>query len=122
MTDKPSTMVGTEQRRAIRKLLHSDALFISQQVTVKSALTLDLSRGGLSLTLPEPLPDGQRCAISFDVPTGRNRQRTLVRGSIVSCIQNSINDYRIGVQFAYADPTSRQLIHAALEHHLQAAV
>ncbi len=122
MADKPSSIVVTEHRRAIRKILHSDALFISQQVTVKSAFTLDLSRGGLSLTLPHPLPDGQRCAISFDVPTGRNRQRTLVRGSIVSCIRNSINAYRIGVQFAYADPTSRQLIDAALEHHLHASV
>lgn len=110
-----------EHRRAIRKTLRSNAIFISLKVASKTAMTLDLSTGGVSLTLSEPLQLGRSCAISFDVPSDCKKQRTLIRGHIVSCIRKSAHAYRIGIRFIHADPTSRALIDAAVDHHLTAA-
>src|SRR5271156_5619593 len=83
MSDQP---VVNEMRKSVRKVLLSHAIFVSQKLRVKSAVTIDISTGGMSLTIPEALEVGKRCAISFDVPGLQSKQRTLIRGTVASCI------------------------------------
>lgn len=119
MSDKPATTtVANDMRKSVRKILLSHAIFVSQKLRVKSAVTIDISTGGLSLTIPEPLDVGQACAISFDVPGQQSKQRTLIRGTVASCVAKD-DGYRIGVHYVQSDPVSKQLIQAAIERHLE---
>ena len=110
-----------DMRKSVRKVLLSHAIFVSQKLRVKSAVTIDISTGGISLTIPEALEVGKACAISFDVPgQQKSRQRTLIRGTIASCIARD-GAYRIGVHYVQSDPVSKELIAAAVESHLEQA-
>lgn len=109
-----------EHRQTIRKKLNSDTIFISLKMTSRAGHTLDLSTGGVSLTLPDALPIGASCALSFGVPAGPKRQRTVIRGTVVSCIRRGAEGYRVGIRFIHADATSRELIETAVDHHLSA--
>lgn len=121
MSDKPAEGTAMDKRRFDRKELLTQAIFVSQHVRLKSAVTIDISTGGLSLTVPEPMKIGQVCAVSFDVPAQDSKQRTLVRGTIASCVGNQVDGYRIGIQHMESDPVSRQLIEAAVDHYLKKA-
>lgn len=111
-----------EKRQAVRKALLGKALFISLKVSTKLTSTIDLSTGGLSLSLPAPLEIGQACAVSFDVPMARLNQRALVTGRVASCIELGANDYRVGIRFVQADPVSRELVNAAVANYLSVTV
>ncbi len=120
MSDKTTTSAAADMRKSIRKVLISHAIFVTQGVRLKSAVTIDISTGGLSLTVPKPPAIGQACAISFDVPGKQSTQRTLISGTVASCVEND-DGYRIGVHYVESDPISRQLIEAAVEHYLKQA-
>jgi hypothetical protein len=119
MSDTPAASSAIDKRRGDRKELLTQAIFVSQHVRLKSAVTIDISTCGLSLTVPEAMKVGRTCAISFDVPTQNSKQRTLIQGTIASCVGNDADGYRIGVQYQESDPVSRQLIEAAVDHYLQ---
>jgi hypothetical protein len=119
MSDQPVvTKVAQDLRKSVRKILLSHAIFVSQKLRLKSAVTIDISTGGLSLTVPEPLEIGQACAISFDVPGQESKERTLIQGTIASCVAKD-DGYRIGVHYVQSDPVSKQLIQDAVDRHLQ---
>jgi hypothetical protein len=107
-----------EKRQSTRKALLSKAIFISLNVTSKFASTIDLSTGGLSITLPAPLAVGQLCAISFDVPLEDVQRRALISGRVTSCVERGEQDYRVGIRFVQADATSKALVRAAVEKYL----
>ena len=120
MSDKPITSTAADLRQSVRKALISHAIFVSQNVRLKSVVTIDISTGGLSLTVPDPLRIGQACAISFDVPGEQNHERTLISGTIASCVAKD-EGYRIGVHYVESDPISKQLIQAAVDSYLDEA-
>jgi len=105
-------------RKSVRKPLPSKAIFISLNVASKAAPTIDLSEGGLSLTLDKPLELDRLCAITFDVPVGALTQRALVSGRVKSCVEQSPQAYRIGIQLVQADVTSLELIKLAVNQYL----
>ena len=107
-----------EQRQSVRRVLLSNAIFIALDVSSQVARTIDLSIGGMSLILPQPLPIGQVCAVTFDVPYDQSKQRALVSGRVASCIPDGNNAYRVGVRFVQADAISKQLIKTAVEQYL----
>lgn len=107
-------------RQSARRTLLGSAIFIALDVSSRLARTIDLSVGGMSLILPQPLPIGRVCAVTFDVPYDKEKQRALVSGRVVSCIPDGNNAYRIGVRFVQADPVSKQLIKTAVEKYLAA--
>jgi hypothetical protein len=117
MSDKPATDVA-DLRKSVRKVLLSQAIFVAQNMRLKSAITIDISTGGLSLTVPSPLQIGQACAISFDVPGKQRKQRTLISGTVASCVAKE-DGYRIGVYYGESDPVSKQLIQAAIDRYLE---
>jgi c-di-GMP-binding flagellar brake protein YcgR len=121
MTDQPAAKDAAEKRRFVRRKLLTQAIFVSRHIRLKSAVTIDISTGGMSLTLPEPIDIGQACVISFDVPAEINKLRSLVKGTIASCVAVEAVGYRVGVQYVESDPVSRQLIEAAVEHYLRKA-
>src|SRR5277367_4732371 len=55
MPDKPAIGAGVDKRRYDRKELLTQAIFVSQHLRLKSAVTIDISTGGLSLIVPEPI-------------------------------------------------------------------
>lgn len=112
----------SEQRKAARKILLGRAVFASPELTVSSALTIDLSTGGLSLILPKALGDQPNCAVSFDVPLEYQPQRVLVSGRVISCEKKAPQSYRVGVQFIHADWDSFEMIRMAIDHNLHAAI
>jgi c-di-GMP-binding flagellar brake protein YcgR len=118
MSDKSVTGIAKDLRKSARKILLSNAIFVSQNIRLKSAITIDISTGGMSLVLPVSLAVGQSCAISFDVPDQHSKQRILINGTIVSCIAKG-EAYRIGVHYIETDPISRQLIQAAIHSYLK---
>ena len=118
MSDQPVVAkVANDMRKSVRKILLSHAIFVSQKLRLKSAVTVDISTGGLSLIVPEPLEIGRACAISFDVPGEASMERTLIQGTIASCVAKE-DGYRIGVHYVQSDPVSKQLIQAAIDRHL----
>lgn len=119
MSDKPVAVSPKDLRKSVRKVLLSQAIFVSENLRLKSAVTIDISTGGLSLTIPEALKIGQSCAISFDVPGKQSKQRTLIRGTVASCIAKGAEGYRIGVHYIETDPVSKQLIEAAVDRYLE---
>ena len=122
MSDKPVAVSPKDLRKSVRKVLLSQAIFVSENLRLKSAVTIDISSGGLSLTIPEALKIGQSCAISFDVPGKQSKQRTLIRGTVASCIAKGAEGaegYRIGVHYIETDPVSKQLIEAAVDRYLE---
>jgi hypothetical protein len=121
MSDKSAPDSPGDLRKSVRKVLLSHAIFVSQKLRLKSAVTIDISTGGLSLTIPEKLEVGQACAISFDVPGKQSKQRTLIRGTIASCVSKGDEGYRIGVHYVESDPVSKQLIKAAVDRYLEQA-
>jgi c-di-GMP-binding flagellar brake protein YcgR len=118
MSDNPGSGTHEDLRKSVRKILLSDAIFVSKNVRLKSAVTIDISTGGLSLFLPEALEVGVACAISFDVPSTENKQRTLIRGTVASCVDKGADGYRIGVHYVEPDPISKQLIQEAVDSYL----
>jgi len=118
MSDKPAAETTKDLRKSVRKILLSPAIFVSQNVRLKSAITIDISTGGISLSVPDALPVGQSCAISFDVPGDQSKQRTLISGTIASCIAKG-DEYRVGVHYVESDPISKELIQAAIERYLE---
>lgn len=114
----PSNKNSRELRQSIRRELLSQAIFIAVDVTSRLARTIDLSTGGLSLTLPQPLNNGQTCAITFDVPYDQHRQRALISGRVTSCIAREDGSYRVGIRFVQADAVSKKLIQEAVDKHL----
>jgi hypothetical protein len=119
MADNSTPISEKNQRKSVRKALLGTAIFISLNVRSKCALTIDLSTGGLSLTLPAALEVGQACAISFDVPDKKVNQRALINGTVVSCVEKGAEGYRVGIHFVHADPASKQLIKAAVDNYLE---
>ena len=119
MSDNSGSGSPRDLRKSVRKVLLSDAIFVSKDVRLKSAVTIDISTGGLSLTLPQALEIGLACAISFDVPSMQNKQRTLIRGTVASCIAKGDEGYRIGVHYVEPDPVSKQLIQMAVDSYLE---
>ncbi|HXA48518.1 MAG TPA: PilZ domain-containing protein [Burkholderiaceae bacterium] len=118
MSDSPGSGSSKDLRKSVRKVLLSDAIFVSKNIRLKSAVTIDISTGGLSLTLPEALEVGLACAISFDVPSMENKQRTLIRGTVASCVDKGADGFRIGVHYVEPDPVSKQLIQVAVDSYL----
>jgi c-di-GMP-binding flagellar brake protein YcgR len=119
MSDNSGSGSHRDLRKSVRKVLLSDAIFVSKDIRVKSAVTIDISAGGLSLTLPEALEIGLACAISFDVPSMEHKQRTLIRGTVTSCVAKGEEGYRIGVHYVEPDPVSKQLIQDAVDSYLE---
>jgi hypothetical protein len=104
--------------------MFSPAIFVSENVRLKSALTIDISTGGISLTVPYLMQVGQVCAVSFDVPGKLSQQRTLISGTVVSCVAKEEGGeggegYRVGIHYVESDRLSKQLIQAAVEHYLE---
>jgi len=118
MSDKSAGDTAKDLRTSVRKILLSHAIFVSQNLRLKSAITIDISTGGISLTVPNPISIGQACAISFDVPGKQSKQRTLISGTVASCIAKG-DGYRIGVHYGESDPESKKLIKAAVERYLE---
>jgi PilZ domain len=116
MNDKPA--VTQDKRHFNRKELLTQAIFVSSNLRLKSAVTIDISTHGMSLTVPDSIAIGEACAISFDVPDHDSKQRTLVRGHIASCVATGDGSYRVGIKHLESDPVSRQLIEAAVDHYL----
>ena len=121
MSDDPVAAPHEDLRKSTRKVLFSHAIFVSENLRLKSAITIDISTGGLSLTVPQELKIGQACAISFDVPGQQSMQRTLIRGTVASCVAKAAGGYRVGVHYAEPDPISKQLIQAAVDKYLEDA-
>lgn len=115
--NSPASNPQRELRQSKRRELLGNAIFIALDVKSRLAATLDLSTGGLSLTLPQPLTIGQACAITFDVPSDTQKQRALISGRVASCVPSG-ETYRIGIRFVQADAVSKQLIQTAVEQYL----
>ena len=108
-----------EMRQSTRRALLSQAIFIALDVSSRFARTIDLSTGGLSVTLPQALRIGQSCAITFDVPHDDFSQRALITGRVTSCVASEDGSHRIGIRFVQADPVSKQLIKEAVDKYLE---
>lgn len=122
MSGKSGTNAKKDLRKSVRKVLLSHAIFVAQNLRIKSAVTIDISTGGISLTIPQALEIGQSCAISFDVPGQEDsKQRTLISGTVASCIDKGAEGFRIGVHYSESDPVSKELIKTAVDHYLQHA-
>lgn len=109
---------GADMRKSVRKVMLSKAIFVTHNVRSSSAITLDISTGGLSVTLPGPLEVGQACAISFDVPTEGMKERSLINGTVSSCVPRGDQAFRIGIHYVQSDEISKQLIAAAVDTYL----
>lgn len=115
--DKPGAIYRTQRRRSPRKQLRAEARYCSaagggaEAESMRKALTLDISSGGICLALDESLSPGQLVYLEVDSPerTGRLSATAEVMHRRDSTEPNTPR-YIVGLRFSKIDDTSRQAL------------
>jgi PilZ domain len=104
-----------DERRESERL----SIGIRAKITVpgKSVLpghTVNLSRGGASITLPFPLATDQQCLIDLELAACGTTGVFHIPADVRYCVQMGIRRFRVGVRFTDLGPATEALIAAAL--------
>jgi c-di-GMP-binding flagellar brake protein YcgR len=71
---------------------------------------MDLSRGGISLMVPENLPAGERYVVHFEIPFMGLEHKVAVVGILIYCVYIPDSVYKAGLQFKDLAPESAEAI------------
>ncbi len=99
-----------EQRVRPRRPIRVNALVSVTGMLLMTVRTIDISEGGLCLSMPRPLTVGQKCNVTFELIKNGKKGRVTAQGKIIYCILNSQDGFKTGLQFTEVDPTSAGLI------------
>jgi c-di-GMP-binding flagellar brake protein YcgR len=72
--------------------------------------TIDVSLGGLSLTLPEQFSPGQQCDVAFDPMFDGAPHRIIAKAKVVYCILSGKEGFRVGLQFTSLDAENNKTL------------
>jgi c-di-GMP-binding flagellar brake protein YcgR len=103
-----------ERRGYERKSIGVKARITVPGKSVLPAHTVDLSRGGASITLPFEMAPGQKCLIDLELAACGISSAFHIPAEVRYCVQMGKTRFRAGVRFGEVDPTTDALIAAAL--------
>jgi len=106
-------MLRTEQRGNPR---------ITTRLTVESiGPTLNISGGGMCVLMADPLREGAKPTLTFDLPD--DPDPIICRGRIVWCRPSKIDPdlYEVGLTFLEMNDADRCRVMTFVEHHLSPA-
>lgn len=72
--------------------------------------TIDVSLGGLSLTLAEQLQVGQQCDVAFDPLFNGAPRRIIAKAKVIYSILSGKEGFRIGLQFVTLDAENNKTL------------
>jgi c-di-GMP-binding flagellar brake protein YcgR len=113
MYELPIGANGEERRRIKRHPLRSRALVgIQGQPSLRGSM-IDISTGGVSLTLPVALPAGTECMVFFTVTVAGQLIAVSGAGKVANSICSS-EGFRIGMRFSTQDPQAQRALQKLL--------
>ena len=99
-----------EQRIRPRKPVRVNALVSVSGIPSMTVRTIDISEGGICLSMPRPLTVGQKCNLAFELVKNGKKGRVMALAKVIYCILNSQDGFKTGLQFIEIDPTSAGVI------------
>ena len=103
-----------ERREARRQSVGIRAKITVPGMSVLPAHTVDLSRGGASITLPFQLELGQKCLIDLELAACGRTSVFHIPAEIRYCVPMGTSRFRAGLRFGEVDAETDALIAAAL--------
>lgn len=103
-----------ERREAPRTSVGIRAKITIPGMSVLPAHTVDLSRGGASITLPFELALDQKCLIDLELAACGETSAFRIAAEVRYCVQMSPARFRAGLRFGAVDADTDALIAAAV--------
>jgi len=106
--------VQNEARVNARKILRCPARLTLADGTALRGRTFDVSMGGLSIMMDNPLPLGTHCTIAFEALTGGKTVKINVAARVIHCALSGTDGFRIGVQLERNDEAAARAMRQLL--------
>lgn len=103
-----------DQRRYPRKMFRQQVSMGVPGYAIIQGYTLDISRYGLSVLIPDALKVGEVCAVRFSILINGQTVRVAGAGKVANC-SCAGEGFRIGLQFKAQDPAVQQALIAFTE-------
>jgi c-di-GMP-binding flagellar brake protein YcgR len=104
-----------DRRDSERKSIVVRAKITVPGKTVLPAHTVDLSRGGASITVPFELALGQKCLIDLELAACGMTSEFHIPAEVRYCVKMGNTRFRAGVRFGEIDAATDSLIEAVLK-------
>jgi c-di-GMP-binding flagellar brake protein YcgR len=103
-------MASSETRSYPRKVVRCPIMVAVPGSGVVRGRTIDVSLGGISLTLAEQLPTGLQCDVAFDPMFNGETHRIIAKAKVVYSILSGKDGFRVGLQFVSLDAENNKLL------------
>jgi hypothetical protein len=100
-TPKPET--GADRRKETRNTVHESGVIKTRVAGMAVAELLDVSRSGLRVTAPCPLP--------IDAPIDVLLEDTRISGTVRNCVQTDANQFQVGIGNAKSTSIATRIYH-----------
>ena len=101
--------MGTEQRRAERRVVKVKTLLAVGDADPMRALTIDVSMQGVGMIVPSPVKPGSKAQIEFDLYHDGKSHLVRAIAKCVHCIFSG-GQFRAGFEFEYLEPSGKVAI------------
>jgi hypothetical protein len=105
---------ASNRRSYQRKALRQSATVVHAEQSVQ-VRTWDLSREGMSLLSPRPMPPGRHCSVSFTVPLAGGERSVTVPLKIVYSSYTGPEAFKVGAVFASLDADVAEAIRSFVD-------
>lgn len=99
-----------ERRAAPRRLLQRRIMISLPDNIVLGGQTIDLSNGGLRVSIPRALATPQDCTFEVSIMVEGQVQSLSGRGRILSCVCRGMDGFSIGLQFIQIGEAGKALV------------
>ena len=103
-------MSTSEQRQNERKVLRTRALLRMDGMDQFLVRTMDISTTGMGVACPHPLQPGQAGQIAFEMFFNGKNYQIATRVTVMYCIYNSHDGFKVGFHFTNLDMASASAI------------
>ena len=110
MPESAEQVVPQERRTSPRKALRRRISLDFLEGRKLNGQTVDISSGGLRITIDRSLPVPQECAFEFTAIFDGKMQTLAGRGRILSCVCTGMHGFSIGMQFLDLNATAKAVI------------
>jgi len=111
---EPTDLAPSERRASSRKAIRVRARITLEGEVLFLADTIDLSRGGLSITSKQPLNLEQQCNVELATDVPGIAKPPVLQAVVVWCARLREGEYRIGLRFTFVSVEAEALIIAVL--------
>jgi len=111
---EPTDFDPRERRAELRKAIRVRARITLEEQILFLADTIDLSRGGLSITSKQPLNLQQKCNVELATSVPEIAKPPVLQAEVVYCARWREGEYRIGLRFTFVSVEAEALINAVL--------